>query len=168
VATNVEGADGGGVRRFSSDFDQFYRSEYASAVRLVFLLTHSNSECEEIAQDALTAVCERFGELERPGAYLRITIVNACRRWHRRQSDRSAKLHLLCPAPDVSDRNGSVWELVDIVAKLPYEQRVVIVCRYWGGWTQSEVAEMLDCPQGTVKSLQSRALDRIRREVGRS
>jgi DNA-directed RNA polymerase specialized sigma24 family protein len=41
----------------------------------------------------------------------------------------------------------------------------VIVTRYWAGWSEAEIAEALGCRPGTVKSLASRALDRLRKEV---
>jgi len=41
----------------------------------------------------------------------------------------------------------------------------VIVGRYWGGWSEAEIANSLGCRPGTVKSLASRALNRLRREV---
>ncbi|MGH9102676.1 MAG: RNA polymerase sigma factor, partial [Acidimicrobiales bacterium] len=57
-------------------------------------------------------------------------------------------------------------ELFDLVGTLRYRQRVVIVARYWGGWSEAEIARMLGCRPGTVKSLASRALARLRQEVG--
>jgi RNA polymerase sigma factor (sigma-70 family) len=145
------------------DFVAFYEMEYPKAVRLAFLLTRSESVCEEIVQEAFTAMCECFGRLERPAAYLRTTIVNASYRWHDRQARFWTKAHLL--VPPATERDPAEVDLVDVVAKLPYRQRVVIVGRYWGEWSESEVAETLGCPPGTVKSLASRALDQIRREI---
>jgi DNA-directed RNA polymerase specialized sigma24 family protein len=43
---------------------------------------------------------------------------------------------------------------------------VVIVARYWLGWSEAEIARALDCRPGTVKSLASRALAQLRQEVG--
>jgi RNA polymerase sigma factor (sigma-70 family) len=144
-------------------FAAFYGSEYPNAVRLAFLLTRSGSVCEEIVQEAFMAIYQRFDSLERPAAYLRTTIVNACRRWHHAQAIHAANVHLLPSSCAQGDPTGS--DLVDVVAKLSYRERVVIVGRYWGGWSESEIAEALDCPRGTVKSLASRALTQIRREV---
>ena len=57
-------------------------------------------------------------------------------------------------------------DLFDLVGTLPYRQRVVIVARYWGGWSEAEIAQVLGCRPGTVKSLASRALTQLRQEVG--
>ena len=47
----------------------------------------------------------------------------------------------------------------------PYRYRVVIVLRYWDDCSEQEIADALDCRPGTVKSLASRALARLRKEV---
>lgn len=64
-----------------------------------------------------------------------------------------------------SARNPPDAELFDVVGALPYRQRVVIVARYWLGWSELEIAQALDCRPGTVKSLASRALAQLRQEV---
>jgi RNA polymerase sigma factor (sigma-70 family) len=56
-------------------------------------------------------------------------------------------------------------DLADVVARLPYRQRVVIVGRYWGAWSEAEIAETLGCRPGTVKALAARALTRLRKEI---
>jgi RNA polymerase sigma factor (sigma-70 family) len=56
-------------------------------------------------------------------------------------------------------------ELADVVEQLPFRQRVVIVGRYWGGWSEAEIAAALGCRPGTVKSLASRALATLRLEL---
>jgi RNA polymerase sigma factor (sigma-70 family) len=162
---NTEPSESYGMTRSDGGFSQFYEFEYPSAVRLGYLLTRSSSVCEEIAQDSFAAVYQRYDTLERPGAYLRTTLINACRRWHRTQSNYSAKQHLLHPPAVDCDATGYPL-LVDVVAKLPYDQRIVIVCRYWGQWSETEIAEALGCAPGTVKSLASRAKERIKKEIG--
>lgn len=52
------------------------------------------------------------------------------------------------------------------LAHLPMEQRAVVVLRYLCDHTQAEIALVLDIPIGTVRSRLSRALERLREEVG--
>ena len=35
--------------------------------------------------------------------------------------------------------------MLEAVARLPYRQRVVIVARYWGGWTEADIAKVQEC-----------------------
>lgn len=144
-------------------FDDFYRREYDRAVRLAWLLTGSQAVAEDVVQDAMAAVYRSFARAESPGAYLRRSVVNAARSWHRDERKRRERLTLLArerPGFDAAD-----VELLDAIGRLPYRQRVVIVTRYWGGWSEAEIAQSLACRPGTVKSLASRALNRLRREV---
>ena len=113
----------------------------------------------------MAAVYGAFGRIASPSAYLRRAVVNTARSWHRderRQQERSALLAREPRTVDVRDA-----ELLDAIARLPYRQRVVIVARYWGGWSEAEMAQSLGCRPGTVKSLASRALNRLGREVQR-
>jgi RNA polymerase sigma factor (sigma-70 family) len=146
-------------------FDGFYRREYVRAVRLAWLLTGSGAVAEDVAQDAMAGLYRRFANIHAPDAYLRRAVVNLARTWERnerRQRERVVMLERGRPVLAAGDA-----ELLDLVQRLPYRQRVVIVARYWGGWTESEIARTLGCRQGTVKSLASRALARLREEMTR-
>jgi RNA polymerase sigma factor (sigma-70 family) len=55
--------------------------------------------------------------------------------------------------------------MVDAMLHLPYRQRAVLVLRYWGDWSEAEIASALKCRPGTVKALASRGLARLRREI---
>jgi RNA polymerase sigma factor (sigma-70 family) len=61
----------------------------------------------------------------------------------------------------------SIVELARSVARLPYKERVAIVCRYWADLPEQEIAEILGVRPATVRSLVSRALGRLRLEVER-
>ena len=50
---------------------------------------------------------------------------------------------------------------------LSYEQRAVVVLRYWADWSEAAIAEVLGCQTSTVRSHARRALDRLRKEIQR-
>jgi RNA polymerase sigma factor (sigma-70 family) len=54
----------------------------------------------------------------------------------------------------------------DALAALAPSARAVVVLRYWADLSVEQVAEMLGCPAGTVKSLSARALDKLRTVLG--
>jgi RNA polymerase sigma factor (sigma-70 family) len=144
-------------------FADFYRREYDTSVRLAWLLTGSRAAAEDVVQDAMTGVYRSFARVQSPGAYLRRAVVNRAksrRRDDQRQQDRLAFQEPVTRPVDLADR-----ELLELIGQLPYRQRVVIVARYWGGWSETEIARVLGCRPGTVKSLASRALNRLRAEV---
>jgi RNA polymerase sigma-70 factor (sigma-E family) len=145
-------------------FDAFYRREYLPSLRLAWLLTGSRAVAEDVVHDAMTAVYGSFGRVDAPSAYLRRAVVNTARSWQRDERRQRERATFLTPeaVPDVVVDDG---DLLGAVGSLPYRQRVVIVARYWGGWSEAEIAQMLGCRPGTVKSLASRAINRLRREV---
>lgn len=144
-------------------FADFYRGEYDGAVRLAWLLTGSQAAAEDVVQDAMTGVYRSFEQLRSPDAYLHRAVVNGAwsrSRDERRQHERVARLEHERAGVDVDDA-----ELLGLIAELPYRQRVVIIGRYWAGWSEADLAHAMGCRRGTVKSLASRALNRLRQEL---
>jgi RNA polymerase sigma factor (sigma-70 family) len=161
-ATKPAGTSGS-AEPSGATFADFYRREYDRSVRLAWLLTGSKAAAEDIVQDAMTGVYRSFDRVSSPAAYLRRAVVNRAKsrqRDEQRQQDRLMRHEQTRSAADVAD-----GELLDLIGQLPYRQRVVIVARYWGGWSEKEIAGALCCRPGTVKSLASRALNRLRTEV---
>lgn len=145
-------------------FELFFAESWPWAYKLATFLVHDQAVGEEIAQEALTMMYRTWGTAERPEAYLRAALVNAAKNWYRRSSVRHDKLPLLAEPVSVE---FSFSELSDAVAHLPFRQRAVIVLRYHGGLSEAEIAEALDCRPGTVKSLASRALEQLSKEITR-
>jgi len=145
------------------DFSDFYRVEYPGMVRLAVSLTGDVDRAEDIVQDAFARLHGRFASLDRPGGYLRTAVVNLCRDQRRRGvlEQRESRR----PAPGSLSLEAS--EMIDVLLHLPFKQRAVLVLRYWGDWTEAEIAEAVGCRPGNVKSLASRGLDTLRREVAR-
>ncbi|MER7007408.1 sigma-70 region 4 domain-containing protein [Dactylosporangium sp. NPDC000555] len=50
--------------------------------------------------------------------------------------------------------------------RLPAQQRIVLLLRYWGGLSEREIAEQLGCSAGTVKSRASRAIAALAADDG--
>jgi DNA-directed RNA polymerase specialized sigma24 family protein len=146
----------------AESFDDFYRRSWTGAVRLAGVLAQDGSVAEELAQESFVRMMPKWGGLQTPGAYLRASIVNAARQHHRRSGMVRGKLPLLVSDGVGVDRFG---ELADVVAALPFRQRAVLVLRYYCDLSEREIAELLDCRAGTVKSLSSRALATLNKEI---
>lgn len=143
-------------------FADFYRREHAASLRLAWLLTGSEAAAEDVVQDAMTSVFRAYDRIELPSAYLRRAVVNTAQS-RERDEHRYRERVLYQERSAAGDHSDA--ELLELIAELPYRQRVVIVARYWGGWSEQEIARALGCRPGTVKSLASRALNRLRTEV---
>ncbi len=148
------------------DFERLYRNELDGLVRLAHLLTGSNVAADDIAHEAFLKVRDRWSSLENPGAYLRVVTVNLSRNWSRSDRRRSAREQRFATADsDAADDVDGHEELLALVDHLPFRQRAVLVARYWLDLPESEIAELVGCRPGTVKSLASRALRILREEL---
>jgi RNA polymerase sigma factor (sigma-70 family) len=148
-------------------FDAIYRQQYPAIVRLITLITGDPSDVQEVAQEAFVRWYARKATVDNPEAYLRTTAINLLRgRFRRKKTTRRFAPLLeteallasgrISPDPDV---------LTDVIAKLPDRQRAAVVLRYYEGRSEAEIARILECQPGTVKSLLSRALHEMRRVI---
>jgi RNA polymerase sigma-70 factor (sigma-E family) len=143
-------------------FEQFFAQSWPFAFRLAAFITQDQEAGEEIAQEAMTRLYATWSTVDRPEAYLRTVIVNTATNWQRRRATRRTKLPLVSQ-PEAVDFVAE--ELADALAALPVRQRTVLVLRYYADLSEAEIAETLGCRPGTVKSLASRALHRLSKEI---
>ena len=60
-----------------------------------------------------------------------------------------------------AESSWTAWRVHRALAELPEQERRLIELAYWGGLSQSEIAEFLDIPLGTVKTRTRSALSRL-------
>ncbi len=149
----------------TGDVDPFivlYRGEYPGMVRLAHALTGDPGTAEDIVQEAFLRVQRHLVRTDAPGGYLRTTVVNLCRdRERSRRREQCGWLRMESRPP----LSMETMEMMDVLLRLPYRQRTVLVLRYWADWTEADIAEALGCRPGTVKTLASRGLARLKKEV---
>ena len=58
-------------------------------------------------------------------------------------------------------------EMLDALARLPYQQRAAITLRYWADWTDEQIADALGCAPATVRVLLHRGIGELRKEIER-
>jgi RNA polymerase sigma-70 factor (ECF subfamily) len=67
--------------------------------------------------------------------------------------------------PDYAEREWVAWRVHRALEELPLHERPVIELAYWRGLSQSEIAQMLAIPLGTVKTRTRSALGRLARAL---
>ena len=76
----------------------------------------------------------------------------------------------LLAAPELTDteveRRDEARQVRGALQKLPHDQRQVIELAYFGGFTHTEIASMLDLPAGTVKGRMRLGLAKLRLALG--
>jgi RNA polymerase sigma-70 factor (sigma-E family) len=150
-----------------------YRDHRMRMVRLAVLLVDDPSTAEDVVQEAFTGLHRHWSGLRDEAAaigYLRTAVVNGSRSVLRRR--RTARDYV--PPHQVNARSAESLAMlsaehqavVDALSALPPRQREVLVLRYYGGLSESEIADATGISRGTVKSTASRALDAVARVMG--
>jgi RNA polymerase sigma factor (sigma-70 family) len=142
------GADG--------DFERLYVESY---IRLARLTSADTVPAEEIVQDAFVQLYRRWSEVREPAAYLRLAVINGCRGWGRRRA--VARRHVLPRAPEVV-LDGDALAVREALLVLSPRQRAAVVLRYFEDLPEAEIARVLGCRPGTVKSLLARSLPKLK------
>jgi RNA polymerase sigma factor (sigma-70 family) len=140
-------------------FAEFYSDEYRGMVRVAWLVVGSRAIAEELVQDAFMRVSRRFPTLDRPPAYLRTAVVNACRNELRRSRRLTSE-----PVPDRVAEQSSMVELLDSLRALDHRQRAAIVLRYVDDRTDRDIGHILGVREATVRSLIFRGLTKLRKD----
>jgi RNA polymerase sigma-70 factor (sigma-E family) len=156
----VTGAD-------DEEFREFMRSRWPGLVRLGYSLTGDWGAAEDLAQSALAKAYSYWSKVRQaqdPDAYVRRILVNANHGRFRRRRVAEHSVEAL-PEVGVEDESASVDErsrLVAALQQLPPKQRSVVILRYCEDLSETQVAAVLGCSVGNVKSQASRALARLR------
>jgi len=138
--------------------------------RFAYVLCGDRMLAEDAVAEAFTKAWPRFrrGEIDVLPAYVRRSVVNEVYRRARRLKleRREAERHHP-PPPDgrFDDRVGHGEAIWPLVARLPLRHRMVVVLRVVEDLSESETADILGIPPGTVKSRLSRSLTALRTMV---
>ncbi len=155
-------------------FEQLVAEATERLRRTAYLMTWDAQEADDLVQVTWTAVARRWPRVSRmdsPIAYARRVLTNAAIDGQARRVRRRAELALSdVDAQDLPDTAASralatvedQQTLREALAELSIRQRAVLVLRYWDDLPEQEVAELLGCSVGTVKSTASRALAQLR------
>jgi RNA polymerase sigma-70 factor (sigma-E family) len=153
-------------------FEEFAEARLQSLLRYATVLTGDPHLAQDIVQDVLVRIHSRWGKVSRydaPEQYARRAILNAYISWRRRWSVRN--LVPFGSPPEQIVPEHAVFEPSELwqrMAGLPRRQRAVLALRYYEGFTDAEIAEMLGCTAGTVRAHASKALASLRAELGSS
>jgi RNA polymerase sigma-70 factor (sigma-E family) len=146
-----------------------YSAHYRSLVRLAALLLHDVPTAEEVVQDSFVAMhggWRRLRDTENALSYLRQSVVNRSRSVlrHRVVVDRNApKL-----SPDMpSAEHGAIIQLersavIAALRALPPRQREALVLRFYGDFSEAQIAATMGISRGAVKSHTARAMAALR------
>ena len=160
-------------------YEELVRIHQGIAFRTAYLVAGSAADAEDAAQEGFVKAFRALGRFRR-GAPFRpwlLQIVANEARNRRRSAGRRPGLALraagenpsggAAPSPEGTVLAGEEREqLLAAINGLREEDRLVIACRYFLDLSEEETAAALDWRRGTVKSRTSRALARLREQLG--
>jgi RNA polymerase sigma-70 factor (sigma-E family) len=150
-------------------FTDFVSGHQHRLQRTAFLLTGDWQVAEDLVQTALAKAWVHWSGIaraDRPEMYVRRVIVTTFISWRRRRWWRNELAAE--DLPEQQDRADLQAEAANrlvarkLLAALPARQRAILVLRFFDDLTEMEVAAMMGCTVGTVKSQSAKALASLR------
>jgi RNA polymerase sigma-70 factor (sigma-E family) len=170
VASFGEGGDGIDL---DTDADTaialLYQARWTPLVRLAALLTQDASIAEEIVQDSFVSLHRRWSALadrSAAHAYLRTSVVNRARSALRHRGVEERNRQPGPPPPAGPEERAlqadSDAEVMAALRTLSRRQQEVLVLRYFGDYSERDIALTLGLSKGAVKSHAHRGLAALR------
>ena len=161
-------------------FEVVYERHSSAAFSLAYRMCGTRSAAEDVVQEAFLSLWRSGARYDRARGSVRTWVlgivhnraIDALRRSvvhdRRRASDEGIEERF--EAKDRTDvevaRLDEAQDIRQALQTLPVEQCRVIELAYFGGFTQTEIASMLDTPIGTVKGRMRLGLEKMRSQLG--
>jgi RNA polymerase sigma-70 factor (sigma-E family) len=162
-----------GARRVASaaeaEFTAFAHAVSSRLLGTAYLLCGDWHTAEDLTQTALAKVFASWHRISRKDAalaYARRTLLNTYLADRHRQRWREVLTSELPEVPAAAPDSEMTVTLTDALAKLPPRSRAIVVLRYWEDMSVGEVATLVGCSTGNVKSQSARGLDKLRELLG--
>ena len=160
-------------------FEAIYDRHGVAAFSLAYRIAGNRAAAEDIVQEAFLSIWRSKVRYERERASVRTWVlgivhhrtIDALRRnlVHERRRASAEGIEERLGARELTDveavRREEAREVRAALSALPGEQSRVIELAYYGGFTHTQIAEMLDMPVGTVKGRMRLGLEKMRREM---
>ncbi|MEU8081626.1 SigE family RNA polymerase sigma factor [Catellatospora citrea] len=146
-------------------FDEFVMTRSPHLLRIAFLLIGDHALAEDLLQTALAKSWSAWRRIEGdPEPYVRQVLANTFnswwrRRWHGERPTETLPERAGSPPQAAVDERDRVWRAL---ARLPRQQRVVLVLRYFEDLSEAEIAQTLSISPGSVKTHAAKGLAKLR------
>ena len=161
-------------------FEAIYDRHGSAAFSLAYRIAGNRSLAEDIVQEAFLSVWRSAVRYQPERGSLRSWLlsvvhnraIDSIRRTvqHDRRRADAEGIEERKAAPELTDveafRREEAQTVRAVMDKLPTDQLKVVELAYFGGFTHTQIAEMLDMPLGTVKGRMRLALDKMRDGLG--
>lgn len=151
----------------SAYYSELYELYATDVLRMSYFYLGDRQKAEDVTQDVFVRLMTTNPPLQ-PGkekAWLLKVAMNRCRdlwrgAWLKRVVLGGPTFEMI-PAPDEFSRIGDQQEMMSAINRLPAMFKEVILLYYYQGYGISDIAEMMDLPEGTISSRLSRARKKL-------
>ena len=148
-------------------FEEIYEKYATDVLRVSYFYLGDRQKAEDVCQDVFVRLITNAPVLQegREKAWLLKVALNRCRdlwrgAWVKRVILGSPAFELI-PAPDEIDKLADQQEIMGAIHQLPASFREVVLLHYYQGYGITEIAEMMDLPEGTISSRLSRGRKKL-------
>lgn len=159
----VKLAKEGDVEAFRLLYEHIYKDLYRYALSVM----KDSFDAEDVVSETVLAAYRQIGKLKDESAFrswMFVILNNKCKRMYRGKHYDECIENADIPAPDNMENNLIVRMQYE---ELDYEARVVIALSVFAGFSSNEIAKMLHKRPGSVRSIKSRALTRLKNQLER-
>jgi RNA polymerase sigma-70 factor (sigma-E family) len=151
-----------------ADFREFVRLRSDKLLHFAFWMTGNWEDAKDAVQETLAKAYVVWARIEQPDAYVHRMVINTIR-----SSYRARRRELLvADPPDTGPADAGLadsgldailarTELASALRRLPRRQRAVVVLRCCLDMSVADVADLMHCSPGTVKSQLSKGLAKL-------
>ena len=152
-------------------FEQFFEAEYTHLSEALYLLTGDPFEAEDVAQEAMARVLERWERIrtmDSPTGYVYRTAMNLNRKRVRRLAVRARRVFADVPTPDHSTVIGDQQDVRQALAKISAREREALVLVDWLEMSADEAGSVLGIKASSVRVRLHRGRTNLREHLGGS
>ena len=158
-------------KKTEQDFEAYVAARGQALTRLAFVLTGNHADAQDVVQEALSRALPRWQRItsaDDPDAYVRRMVVNAHVSWWRKFKRKESPVsEVVVPGSRAGADDETVTrtdndELWAACARLPRDQRVAVVLRYYEQLSYAEIAVITGVAEPTARSRVHRGLAALR------
>lgn len=150
-------------------FHEFAAACGAPLFRTAWLLCGDRHLAEDLVQTTLGKLYVSWWRVQRadnPAAYARAVLVRTYQSHARKHSSAETPWQRMPETAAIGGDEALRMTLLNSLARLPVQDRAVLVLRYWEDLSVADVASTLRLSQGAVRNRSMRALGRLREALG--
>ncbi len=157
--------------RSEAEFDRLYRTSYPRVLGLVTVMVEDQFAAEDCVQEAFVRAYRAWdswrgeGPLEGWLYGIAVNVARSYRRWRRLRQAGELVRRLGQPQTSVATDRALRIELLEALRRLPPEQAAAIVLRHYHGYSNRDIARVLDIPESTLASRLAKGKERLREEL---